>query len=1178
MSGAVQDKLSPNHIFRFLMPDMKIKPSFLKSILLKRKKKKQSKASSAASSASNLTTPMCETPIVASEAPTDTVEISPAPSVAVEEASETASTKVSEESEGEKLQKKLNENHQKLLKWLDPIITVVQLGKEAGEAHSTVAPLKAACGITLVALNSVRSTLEHHYTFLETEQKKVEKASDSDFGNIDDPTFKKALETYVDEAHRLYGAKPKTWVKQAGKAQSEAETIQDLTDELNRGWELLRARVLFSVRDVLNRAESHIIQMSEGVMEGTRVQLLAQISTWADDADSPQIFWLCDQPGSGKSTVAAHMANVWKKDRLAARFFFCPDQQETRRVDRFVATIAKQIYGSHRRSAQYLVTALDKVRDLSGPSFADAFKVLVSDLVEFLSKAPAGVSGASESSNVQMPPLLLVIDSIDQCEEWDRRWLLDALTHYLPSKSALKVLVTSTSLPDIKKAFDDPTLVHLCQDVLTFPPSDGQDDIAFYIRNRLNKLRREDHDLVVKYAHNLFQRAFVACTHLEKTFNTPAILAKLGAMDKDDSFRPMYQATIEAALPDEDSLIAMKQVLQGIALPYRPVSPAVIESFFRPPEEAGYVPDYVSRLLTSLRSVVFHSPKELYRPIHILHPTFTEFLKTIDRDEKFSIIPWAGHANIARVCIELLQSLPSNPPNPPSLRPSSTFEPLLPSSLPPSVASVLNDNRHATLRYGIAFWTRHAAEGLLDDELRLQLVPLFQSKTLDWIYHAAQLRELSECIEGMQLLKKKLETQQRLSYAPEALSWSNDIIEFLQDHMKMLEECPSETYRSALLFLSPTSSIFRTYRATLLRYLPTQLYDDRVLNSSLQSPLTSLQFSPNGRFVVSVSSDGQGHLWDAHNSALIQKLGHHENTAISCMAWSNNSRLLAMGSSEGNVYVWELSVHGPLNNRPMVLEADSIVIKCLAFSASRSLLVCGGEDGSLVLWKLENQRWTMQLHWGTGSAIKTLSLTHTGDRLVCLDESGFLRLYNLENLDTLTEVVLTSRGRSDGPSYLSFSTDGRTLAVYVDGTLSVLDVLNDMKQFMSLQGHACSPYFATRNGLEYLYWDRWILDFNRISRDDLVQEENGIDYLVTASSDPIRVPLVYLEENMTTVRAYRAEDPLMAVPSSWRVRCWAAFQQRIAFGLENGQVAIMDVEQDELDGASIYSTASEGAV
>jgi hypothetical protein len=160
--GAVRDQLSPDHTFPPFAADMNVK-KILKSVFLKRKNKKdKSKAPSAASSATNLTTPISETPIISSEAPTETVEEQPNAPVTKEEASETSSTKKSEESEEEKLEKKLNENHRTMLKWLDPVITMVQLGKEAGEAHSTVAPLKAACGITLVALNSVRvSKLSH---------------------------------------------------------------------------------------------------------------------------------------------------------------------------------------------------------------------------------------------------------------------------------------------------------------------------------------------------------------------------------------------------------------------------------------------------------------------------------------------------------------------------------------------------------------------------------------------------------------------------------------------------------------------------------------------------------------------------------------------------------------------------------------------------------------------------------------------------------------------------------------------------------------------------------------------------------------------------------------------------------------------------------------------------------
>jgi WD40 repeat protein len=392
----------------------------------------------------------------------------------------------------------------------------------------------------------------------------------------------------------------------------------------------------------------------------------------------------------------------------------------------------------------------------------------------------------------------------------------------------------------------------------------------------------------------------------------------------------------------------------------------------------------------------------------------------------------------------------------------------------------------------------------------------------------------------------------------------------------MLEECPSETYRSALLFLSPSSLILQTYRASFSRYLPTQLCDGDTPNSISQSSLASLQFSPNGRVIGGISLEGRGGLWDAHTGDLLHELGENQDTPVNSMAFSSNSRLLALGSSQGTVHVWELSALGLLNNEPSVLEVDSVNIKCLVFSPSNSHLACGGVDGSLILWSLKNQRWQIQLHWGTGPAIETLAFSHSGDRVASLDESGTLKIYNLTDLDTLAEVPLASQRLSEGPSYLSFSADDQTLAVCIGGTLGLFDVPNNMKQFVSLQGRTCAPHFSMRNGVEYLYWDRWVFDYTRIPRDDLVQEENGVTYLTTTTSDSIRTSLIYLQENMTTVRSYRAEAPLMTLPASWKVRCWSAFQQRIAIGQENGQMRIIDVEYDASDGASVYSTASEG--
>ncbi|KAF2396585.1 hypothetical protein EJ06DRAFT_483417 [Trichodelitschia bisporula] len=58
-------------------------------------------------------------------------------------------------------------------------------------------------------------------------------------------------------------------------------------------------------------------------LPGTRVNLLQEIHSWANEENSPSIFWLSGLAGTGKSTVARTVATRCSvEESLGASFFF----------------------------------------------------------------------------------------------------------------------------------------------------------------------------------------------------------------------------------------------------------------------------------------------------------------------------------------------------------------------------------------------------------------------------------------------------------------------------------------------------------------------------------------------------------------------------------------------------------------------------------------------------------------------------------------------------------------------------------------------------------------------------------------------------------------------------------------------------------------------------------------
>jgi len=91
----------------------------------------------------------------------------------------------------------------------------------------------------------------------------------------------------------------------------------------------------------------------EPCTEGTRVDILERIYLWALDpsSDSPHVFWLTGQAGSGKSTIAYTVTDHFDdvedassdlKYILGANFFCSRQFEDTRRRKYIIPTIAYQ--------------------------------------------------------------------------------------------------------------------------------------------------------------------------------------------------------------------------------------------------------------------------------------------------------------------------------------------------------------------------------------------------------------------------------------------------------------------------------------------------------------------------------------------------------------------------------------------------------------------------------------------------------------------------------------------------------------------------------------------------------------------------------------------------------------------------------------------------------------------
>ncbi|KIM20785.1 hypothetical protein M408DRAFT_56034, partial [Serendipita vermifera MAFF 305830] len=163
-------------------------------------------------------------------------------------------------------------------------------------------------------------------------------------------------------------------------------------------------------------------------IEGTREKTLKAIRKWAEDESRERpIFLLLDVAGSGKSTVAKHMANEWTRSkRLMARFFFSRDTAVTTSISSFCETIINA-FCEYDPRLKASVKAFKKHPKFRLLSFGELFDGLIIKPLEEL-----GLHA------------LLIIDAVDECDNTDggRDELLNALRTLRCSTPRLQVLVT----------------------------------------------------------------------------------------------------------------------------------------------------------------------------------------------------------------------------------------------------------------------------------------------------------------------------------------------------------------------------------------------------------------------------------------------------------------------------------------------------------------------------------------------------------------------------------------------------------------------------------------------------------------------------------------------------------------------------------------------------------------
>jgi len=112
--------------------------------------------------------------------------------------------------------------------------------------------------------------------------------------------------------------------------------------------------------------------------------------------------------------------------------------------------------------------------------------------------------------------------------------------------------------------------------------------------------------------------------------------------------------------------------------------------------------------------------------------------------------------------------------------------------------------------------------------------------------------------------------------------------------------------------------------------------------------VSSVAFSPDGRWVVSGSWDNTARVWEAQTDTEVARMTHE--SAVESVAFSPDGRWVVSGSYDGTARVWDAQTGTEVAR--MTHEGG---VESVAFSPDGYWVASGSEDRILYVWPYEPQ-------------------------------------------------------------------------------------------------------------------------------------------------------------------------------------------------------------------------------
>ena len=290
--------------------------------------------------------------------------------------------------------------------------------------------------------------------------------------------------------------------------------------------------------------------------------------------------------------------------------------------------------------------------------------------------------------------------------------------------------------------------------------------------------------------------------------------------------------------------------------------------------------------------------------------------------------------------------------------------------------------------------------------------------------------------------------------------------------------------------------------------------------------ITDMAFSPDNGLLAIGSGNGLVSLWDVSTGVKKSTLPS-PGTGVTQIAFSHSGKTIAVSYGDGMIHLWGMSD----GSRIRVMDGKGADV--LAFSTEEPTLLSVGAGAPLIRWELLNGTarhvYSFDDLFGIKGLGRSLDISPDGKYLAAGGLGGSVTLFDLEKL----QPVRTFHIQAKSGTRVAFSPDGKTLAGSADGAIrlwnyrtgAVLLSLEGDNPVFSPDGKTIAYAVSTRD-----HKNDQVIVFDRMTRKPLLTLEAYLPYVSTFTSDG--QALAYMVEDGIALWDFNRQEKILLWESS----------------------------------------------